>query len=250
MPTSRKRGNIFSKTSVDIVGPLRPCTVPRNRFILTVINFASHFPLGYRNRNRKLQTSKAPLKSQAQAPAYSRALRYPAKTYTAANIVRCLILVFTTFGFPDQMLSDCGSEFLSQLMQLFLLECKVAQFKTSPYHPQSNRCLEQFNRTLKTMLKGVGETFPDWDQLLPWVLFAYREVPVEGLMFSPFDLVFGRNTKGVLQLNDSMPEKVRSQNVIDYILQLRDRIRSSHEIVNANEEIAKKRSKVWYDRNR
>ena len=74
-------------------------------------------------------------------------------------------------------------------------------------------------------------------------------------MFSTFDLVFGRNTKGVLQLinnswlKDNMPEKVRPQNVIGYILQLRKRIRSSIEIANANEEIAKKRSKVWYDRN-
>ena len=88
---------------------------------------------------------------------------------------------------------------MSELMQLFLCECKVSQFKTPPYHPQSNGCLERFHRTLKSMLKGVGETFPgDWDQLLPWVLFAYREVPVEGLIFSPFDIVFGRNVKGVL----------------------------------------------------
>jgi len=46
-----------------------------------------------------------------------------------------------------------------------------------------------------------------------------------------------------------MPDKVRSKNVIDYVLQLRDRIRSSLEIVNANEKIARKRSKVLYDRN-
>ena len=46
-----------------------------------------------------------------------------------------------------------------------------------------------------------------------------------------------------------MPQKVRSKTVIDYVLHLRDRIRSSLEIVNANEEIAKKRSKVLYDRN-
>src|SRR6218665_3673309 len=102
---------------------------------------------------------------------------------------------------------------------------------------------------VRSMLKGVGETFPgDWEQLLPWVLFAYREGPVEGLMFTPFDLVFGRKLKGVLQLiknswlKDNMPEKVHSQNVIEYVLQLRERIRSSLEIVNANEKIAKKRS--------
>src|SRR6218665_2637204 len=165
-------GSIFSKIAVDIVGPLTPCTVSGNRFILTVIDFASHFPLAF-----------------------------PIKTHTAAEVVRCLISVSTLFGFPDEILSDCGSEFMSELTELFLLECKVAQIKTSPYHPQSNGCLERFHRTLKSMLKGIGETFPgDWDQLLPWVLFAYREVPVEGLVFSPFDIVFGRNIKGVFQL--------------------------------------------------
>src|SRR6218665_2701822 len=48
-----------------------------------------------------------------------------------------------------------------------------------------------------------------------------------------------------------MPEKVRSMNVIDYVLQRRcnDRIRSFFEIVNAHEEVVKKRSKVLYDRN-
>src|SRR6218665_287173 len=120
-------GSIFSKIAVDIVGPLTPCTVSGNRFILTVIDFASHFPFAY-----------------------------PIKTHTAAEIVRCLILAFTTLGFPDQiilLLSDCGSEFMGELMQLFLLECKVAQFKTSPYHLQSNGCLERFHRTLKSMLK-------------------------------------------------------------------------------------------------
>jgi len=131
-------GNILSKIVVDIVGPLTPCTVSINRFILTVIDFAIHFPLAY-----------------------------PIDTHTAAEVVRCLILVFTTFGFPDQILSDCETEFMSELMQLFLLECKVAQFKTSPYHPQSNGCLERFHRTLKSLLKGVRETFPgDFDQLL------------------------------------------------------------------------------------
>ena len=81
-------------------GPLTPCTVSGNRFILTVIDFASHFPLAFR-----------------------------IKTHTAAELVRCLILVFTTFGFPDQIMSDCSSEFMSELKQLFLLESKVAQIQ-------------------------------------------------------------------------------------------------------------------------
>ena len=87
------------------------------------------------------------------------------------------------------------------------------------------------------------------DQLLPWVLFAYREV----LFLYPFDLVFERNIKRILikqsWLKDDLPELVRPQSVIDYVFQLRERIRSSLDIVNENEQVAMKRSKFWYDMN-
>ena len=47
------------------------------------------------------------------------------------------------------------------------------------------------------MLRAVAEDFPDsWDQTLPWILFAYREVPVETLGFSPFELLYGRSVPG------------------------------------------------------
>ena len=218
-------GNIFSKIAVDIVGPLKKCK-SGNRFILTVIDLASHFPLAF-----------------------------PLQTHTAAEVVRCLIQVFSHYGFPDELLSDCGSEFMSELTQIFLTECQVFQLKTSPYHPQSNGCLERFHRTLKSMLKGCGETFPgDWDQLLPWVLFAYREVPVENLGFSPFDLVFGRNVKGILQLiknswlHDDMLASHKSQNIIDFVLNLRERIRTSLDLANKMEEKGKAISKSFYDK--
>ena len=71
---------------------------------------------------------------------------------------------------------------------------------------------------------------------------------------SPFELVFGRNAKGVLQLikkswlDNNALDHVKSVNVIEYILSLRDRIRNSLEIVNDLEEKVKKISKVWNDR--
>ena len=34
------------------------------------------------------------------------------------------------------------AKFMSELTQLFLLECKIVQLKTSPYHLQSNGYLE------------------------------------------------------------------------------------------------------------
>ena len=65
---------------------------------------------------------------------------------------------------------------------------------------------------------------------------------MEEFAVSPSDLVFEGNTQGVIQ-------SVTHSCSIDYVLQLRERIRSCLEIVNANEKIAKKQSKCWYDRN-
>jgi|SRR6218665_425459 len=135
-----------------------------NRFILTVIDFTSHFPLVY-----------------------------PLITHTAAEVVRCLIHVFSTFGSPDEMLSDCGSEFMSELSCFYVSVRRVAENITvSPAG-----CLERFHRTLKSILEGVGETFPGIGTRCYTCLPI---VKVEGLEFFPFDLVFGRNVKGVLQL--------------------------------------------------
>ena len=73
---------------------------------------------------------------------------------------------------------------MSSLMQIFLNDFGISQIKSSPYHPQTNGdgACERFNGTLKSMLRSLTDKFPDsWDTALPWVLFAYREVPVETL---------------------------------------------------------------------
>ena len=40
----------------------------------------------------------------------------------------------------------------------------------------------------------------DWDECLPYLLFAYREVPQESTGFSPFELLYGRNVRGPLDV--------------------------------------------------
>ena len=216
----------WSKISVDIVGPLLKCKTSGNRFILTVLDLATHYPLAFAIQN-----------------------------HTAVEVARCLIEAFTMFGFPDEILSDCGSEFMSDVMQVFLHECKVVHITCSPFHPQSNGALERLHWSVKNMLKAIVESFDgDWDQVLPWVLFAYREVPVAGVGFSPFDLMFGRDVKGPLQLIknswlrvDIIPD-LKKTNVIDFVLDLRNKIRDSVKLANDNEQVAKLNSKRYYDR--
>lgn len=135
------------------------------------------------------------------------------------------------FGFSDEILSHGDSEFMSDLTEIFSRECQVFQLKTSAYHPQISVCVERFNRTLKDMLQAVGEQFSGpWDELLPWVLVAYRVVTEQGLGFAAFDLTFGRDVNGPLQLierswlKDDIVNDLTKSNFTDSVLDLRDRI--------------------------
>ena len=61
--------------------------------------------------------------------------------------------------------------------------------------------VERFNQTLKAMLrKYVSDTGDNWDQWLPYLLFAYREVPQASTGYSPFELLYGRQVRGPLDI--------------------------------------------------
>ena len=62
----------------------------------------------------------------------------------------------------------------------------IKKIRTTPYHPQTDGVVERFNGTLKSILrKFVSRSQKDWDEYLPYLLFAYREVPQETTGFSP-----------------------------------------------------------------
>ena len=68
---------------------------------------------------------------------------------------------------------------------------------TCPCHPHSHRLVESFNYTLKIMFqKVVTKKGEDWDDLLPYVLFVYREVPHASTAFLLFEFIYGHNVRG------------------------------------------------------
>ncbi len=77
----------------------------------------------------------------------------------------------------------------------------ITAIRTTPYHPQTDGLVDRFNQTLKNMLrKFVADTGRDWDKWLPFVLFAYREVPQASTGFAPFKLLYGWQVQGPLDL--------------------------------------------------
>jgi transposase InsO family protein len=106
---------------------------------------------------------------------------------------------FARFGIPSECLHDLGSDFTSELFQIFLHYFGVDPLKCTVMRPQINTVCERFHRVLKDMLKSfVDQNIDDWDDALPMLLFAYREVPISDYEYSSYDLVYGRHVRGPL----------------------------------------------------
>jgi len=89
------------------------------------------------------------------------------------------------------------STLLEEIYQLL----HIKKIRATPYHPQTDRLVERFNSTLKGMpRKFVSHNQKDWDEYLPYLLFAYREVLQETTGFSPFDLLYERQVRGPLDV--------------------------------------------------
>lgn len=151
------------------------------------------------------------------------------RTVTAPAVLRCLVQLFSRVGVADKIITDQRTDFTSRLLQLFHRQQGSSAIKTTLYHPQTDILVMRFNQTLKKMLqKFVANTGRDWDQKLPFLLFAYREVPQASTGFSPFELLYGWEVQGPLDLLLKVWEApttgARDRGVVQFVLEMRDRL--------------------------
>ena len=101
---------------------------------------------------------------------------FAVKDQSAETIAHLLVEeIFCRHGAPQQLLSDRGANFLSELVSEICKILRIKKVNTSGYHPQTNGLVEKFNSTLISMISKVAETSgKDWDKQLPFLLFAYR----------------------------------------------------------------------------
>ena len=102
----------------------------------------------------------------------------PMKTIDAERVAEELVKIFSRVGIHHEILTDQGSNFTSHLLTEIYRFLHVHPIRTTPYHPKTDGLVERFNKTLKSLLhKATVDIGNDWDTLLPYLLFAYREVP-------------------------------------------------------------------------
>ena len=213
----------FKRVAIDIIGPIYPMSDRGHRWILTIIDYGTRYP------------EAIPLK----------------KTETV-DIAEALLEVFSRVGFPKEILSDRGVQFVSNLMEEVSRLISVKQIFTSPYNPRCNGLCEKTNAVLKSMLKKMCEERPqDWDRYLPAVLFAYREVPQASTGFAPFELLYGRQVRGPLQILKELwtgSEESEIRTTYQYVLDLQERLEQTCRVVRQNLMSAQQQQKHHYDK--
>ena len=97
--------------------------------------------------------------------------------------------------------------------------------------------------------KFVMEKDKDWDKLLPYLLFGYREVPHASTSFSPLELLYGRSVRGPLDALKGAWEgsKKSFESVVSHILQIREMMDKMSELAQDNLKESNSTQKKWYD---
>ena len=186
----------FEHLQLDCVGPL-PVAKGGSRYLLTIMCQVTRYPAAY-----------------------------PLRSITTRSIVRVLSQFFSIFGIPKVVQTDQGSNFMSCVFAQVLRQLHIKHNKASAYHPQSQGALERFHQTLKSLLRAYCmELGRDWEEGLPWLLLASREVVQESTGFSPNDLVFGHSVRGPLAvLKDGLDLKEPPKALCDYVNGFRRRL--------------------------
>ena len=217
-------GEPFRRVAVDLVGPITPSSERGHKYILTVMDYATRYP-------------------EAES----------LKAIDTITVAEALISIFCRIGFPEEMLTDRGSQFMSEVLKEVNRLLSLKHLKTTAWHPMCNGLVERFNGTLKTILKRLCAECPkQWDRYLPAVLFAYRSSIQESSGFTPFELVFGRKVRGPMEIlraywgKEEQGEDVKE--VYQYVVELKQRLQQTCDI--AQEELlrAQEVQKRHYDR--
>ena len=137
-------GGPFHRVGVDVLQ--LPLTEKGNRYVVVFMDYLTKWPEAFAVPDQKAET-----------------------------IARLLVEeIVCRHGIPEELLSDRGTNFLSSLLQEVCKLLEIKKINISGYHPQTDGLVETFNSTLVNMIaKSCDVCDRDWDDHLPYLLFAY-----------------------------------------------------------------------------
>ena len=94
------------------------------------------------------------------------------------------------FGAHAQILTDQGSNFLSDLFKNTCKLLKIKTIQTTAFHPESNGSLERSHRVLAEYLRHyVHEDQTNCDKWIPYAVYVYNTTVHTTTTYTPFELM-------------------------------------------------------------
>jgi transposase InsO family protein len=165
----------------------------------------------------------------------------PLRGRTSSEIAKALHdHLITQHGPPTTILSDRGRELISKAMQHLCKYWGVRKVATGGYNPTGNAFCERFHRYLNsaiTTLKPGSADSPEWDRLVPAVLFSYRCSINDATGFSPYYLLHGKDPHMPEDLLFQASEK-KLEFVADYVDTIQANLRSAFKLARSQQYAA------------
>ena len=198
---------------VDLIGPIMPASDKGHQYVLTLVDYATRYPEAV-----------------------------PLKNIDTETVAEARLDLYSRVGIPEEVLSDLGTQFVSECMQEVSRLLSIRRLTTTPYHPICNGLTEKFNGTLKKMLRRLCVEQPkQWYRFINPLLFAYRQVPQAFTGFSPFELLYGRTVRGPMTILKKLwtgeSESTEVKTSYQYVMELRERLEETMKL--AQEELTK-----------
>ena len=99
----------FKRVAIDLIGPISPPSKEGHRYILTLVDDATRYPEAV-----------------------------PLKNIDTETVAEALVDIFSRLGIPEDILSDLGTQFVSDCMKEVARLLSIKQLTTTPYHPMCN----------------------------------------------------------------------------------------------------------------
>jgi len=131
------------------------------------------------------------------------------KDKTAVSVAQELLKLFSEFGFPKQLMSDRGKEFVATLTQSLLSAGHISHRVSAEYvHSQNGRVERSISTVLSSLRKMLGGNPREWYTRLPLVQMAYNVKVSTVTKCDPFTLMFGRRNNILSDTRGTIPVEI------------------------------------------